>query len=45
MFEIAKLMKIETTEQNKVAMYLFNNINLREYYNVQKFYQLAQNFI
>ena len=27
MFAMAKLMKMETTEQNKVALYLFNNIN------------------
>ena len=27
MFIMAKLMEIETTEQNKVALYLFNNIN------------------
>lgn len=27
MFTMAKLMEMETTEQNKVAMYLFNNIN------------------
>ena len=26
MFAMAKLMKIETTEQNKVALYLFNSI-------------------
>ena len=25
MFAMAKLMKMETTEQNKVALYLFNN--------------------
>ena len=28
MFAMAKLMEMETTEQNKVALYLFNNINL-----------------
>ena len=27
MFAIAKLMEMETTSQNKVALYLFNNIN------------------
>lgn len=27
MFAMAKLMEMETTEQNKVALYLFNNIN------------------
>lgn len=27
MFAMAKLMEIETTEQNKVALYLFNKIN------------------
>ena len=26
MFAIAKFMEMETTEQNKVALYLFNNI-------------------
>lgn len=26
MFVIAKLMEMETTEQNKVALYLYNNI-------------------
>ena len=29
MFAIAKLMEMETTEQNKVVLYLFNNINLK----------------
>ena len=29
MFAMAKLMKMETTEQNKVALYLFNNIILK----------------
>ena len=27
MFAMAKLIEMETTEQNKVALYLFNNIN------------------
>ena len=27
MFAMAKLMEMKTTEQNKVALYLFNNIN------------------
>ena len=27
MFAMAKLMEMETSEQNKVAMYLYNNIN------------------
>ena len=27
MFAITKLMEMETTEQNKVALYLFNNIS------------------
>ena len=27
MFAMAKLMEIETTEQNKVALYLFNTLN------------------
>ena len=30
MFAMAKLMEMETTEQNKVALYLFNNINLEK---------------
>ena len=30
MFAMARLMKIETTEQNKVAMYLINSINLEK---------------
>ena len=28
MFTIAKLMEMETTEQNKVALYLFNHIKI-----------------
>ena len=28
MFAMAKLMEMETTEQNKVALYLFNNISV-----------------
>ena len=28
-FAMAKLMEMETTEQNKVALYLFNNINIQ----------------
>ena len=28
MFAMAKLMEMETTEQNKVAMYLFNSIKI-----------------
>ena len=28
MFAMAKLMEMETTEQNKVALYLYNNINI-----------------
>lgn len=27
MFAMAKLMEMETTEQNKIAMYLYNNID------------------
>ena len=27
MFAMAKLMEMETTEQNEVAMYLYNNID------------------
>ena len=27
MFVMAKLMEMETTEKNKIALYLFNNIN------------------
>ena len=30
MFAMAKLMEMNTTEQNKVALYLFNNINVSE---------------
>ena len=30
MFAMAKLMEIETTEQNKVALYLFNSIKNNE---------------
>ena len=30
MFAMAKLMEMETTEQNKVALYLFNNITTDE---------------
>jgi len=29
MFAMAKLMEMETVEQNRVALYLFNNINYR----------------
>ena len=32
MFAMAKLMERETTEQNKVALYLFNNINQEIHY-------------
>ena len=28
MFAMAKLMEMETTEQNKIALYLYNNINI-----------------
>ena len=28
MFAMAKFMKMESTEQNKIALYMFNNINL-----------------
>ncbi len=34
MFVMAKLMEMETTEQNKVALYLFNNINIKLGINV-----------
>ena len=30
MFAMAKLMEMETTEQNKVALYLFNNIKKKK---------------
>ena len=30
MFAMAKLMEMETTVQNKVALYLFNNITVYE---------------
>ena len=29
MFALAKLMEMDTTEQNKVALYLFNCINFK----------------
>ena len=29
MFAMAELMEMETTEQNKVALYLFNNIKIQ----------------
>ena len=28
MFAMSKLMEMQTTEQNKVALYLFNNIKI-----------------
>ena len=31
MFAMAKLMEMETTEQNKVALYLFNYVNPKAY--------------
>ena len=33
MFAMAKLMEMETTEQNKVELYLFNNINYTKKYS------------
>ena len=30
MFAMAKLMEMKTTEQNKVALYLFNTLNLKK---------------
>ena len=33
MFAMAKLMEMETTDQNKVALYLFNNIILKNSLN------------
>ena len=33
MFAMAKLMEMETTEQNKVALYLYNKINISKKYN------------
>ena len=33
-FAMAKLMEMEATEQNKVALYLFNHINLKKYCSV-----------
>lgn len=30
MFAMAKLMEMETAEQNKIALFLFNNINCLE---------------
>ena len=50
MFAMAKLMEMETTSQNKVALYLFNNLKiqhfifqgnliiLQKYYKKQKIY-------
>ena len=35
MFAMAKLMEMESTEQNKVALYLFNNI--KQLLNVEIF--------
>ena len=35
MFAMAKLMEMETTEQNKVALYLFNNVD-SEMYKMKK---------
>lgn len=37
MFAMAKLMEIDTTEQNKVALYLFNNINRTEALKASKY--------
>ena len=34
MFAMAKLMEMETTEQNKVALYLYNNISISKKCNV-----------
>ena len=34
MFAMAKLVEIDTTEQNKVALYLFNNINWGKYVKI-----------
>lgn len=34
MFAMAKLMKMKTTEQNKVVLYLCNSINFRKKHNV-----------
>ena len=31
MFAMAKLMEMESTEQNKVALYLFNKIKIAKY--------------
>lgn len=31
---MAKLMEMEATEQNKVALYLFNHINFKKYCSV-----------
>ena len=32
-FAVAKLMEMETTEQNKVALYLFNTLNMKKVEN------------
>ena len=37
MFAMAKLMEMDTTEQNKVALYLFNSIN----YQIEKMYKFG----
>ena len=34
MFAMARLMEMETTEQNKVALYLYNNIKISKKSNV-----------
>lgn len=34
-FAMAKLMEMETTEQNKISLYLFNNINYKISYSLK----------
>ena len=38
MFAMAKIMEMDSTEQNKVALYLFNSINykIKKYVNVNE---------
>ena len=46
MFAIAKLMEMETTEQNKVALYLFNNITSYEVtgFSITIRYKISQKY-
>ena len=46
MFAMAKLMEMETTEQNKVALYLFNNITSYEVtgFSITIRYKISQKY-